>query len=258
MAIAFPMFRQRQATYRRQPPLVLVNGLAEQTESWYCNLDAWRQHFEVHTPQLLAYDGVPLHRRIAAGAPIDVGYLVERLHHYLEEYAQRPPYHLVANSLGGKVAVEFAVRYPALVDRLVLLCPSGLGEEERLPIVEGVRRSDLQALVTSVFHNPRHADPALLGYYRTQFANRRWRTGLLRTIRGTMGHRVADQLARVTQRTLLVVGGEDRIVNPREAMAAARYLANGTLVVLEDCGHAPQIEQAARINRLVLEFLEAV
>ena len=27
-------------SYSRRAPLILINGLAEQAESWYCNLDA--------------------------------------------------------------------------------------------------------------------------------------------------------------------------------------------------------------------------
>ena len=242
-------------SYSRRVPLVLINGLAEQAESWYCNLDAWRRHFEVHTPHLLAYEGAALHRHIEAGYPVDIAYLVERLHEYLDGFVQSPPYHLVANSLGGKVAIEYAVRYADQVARLVLLCPSGLSEEERLPVVEGVRRNDLRSLVDSVFQDPRHADPNLLAYYEKQFANRRWRSGLLRTIRGTMDHRVRDLLAQVTQPTLLVVGSEDRIVDPRQAIEASGLLPHGRLVVLQGCGHAPQIEQCVVINRLVIDFL---
>jgi pimeloyl-ACP methyl ester carboxylesterase len=250
--------RPHSLSYARRPPLVLINGLAEQSESWYCNVDAWRRHFDVHTPNLLVYDGEALHRRINQNQPIDIDYLVERLREYLDQFVQTPPYHLVANSLGGKVAVEFAARYPDLVERLVLLCPSGLSDEERLPVVEGVRRNDPGSLVHSVFHNPRCADPMLLTYYQKQFASRRWQVGLLRTIRGTMAHRVRDRLAQVTQPTLLIVGNEDRIVDPRQASAAAALLPQGKLVVLQRCGHAPQIEQAEIINRLVIEFLRPV
>src|SRR5262249_44265078 len=149
--------------------------------------------------------------------PVSVDYLVAQLHAYLEDFVQTPPYHLVASSLGGKIAVEYAVRYPDRVARVVLLCPSGLGDEEQLPIVEGVRRNDLRALIDSVFYTPRRADPALLVYYRRQFANRRWRVGLLRTIRGTMEHTVRSRLRSLTQPTLLVSGREDRIVCPRQA-----------------------------------------
>jgi pimeloyl-ACP methyl ester carboxylesterase len=245
----------RQSAYARRPSLVLINGLAEQAESWYANLDAWRRHFDVHQPNLLAYDGAALHRRLDAGLPIDIDYLVGRLFEFLDGFVQAPPYHLAANSLGGKVAVELAVRYPELVDRLVLLCPSGLSDEERLPVVEGVRRNDPSALVTSVFHDPRRADLGLLDYYRKQFGNRRWKTGLLRTVRGTNAHRVRDLLPRVTCPTLLVVGAEDRIVDPGQTIAAARLLPRGRLEVLHGCGHAPQIERAEVVNRLVSDFL---
>jgi len=141
------------------------------------------------------------------------------------------------------------------VSRLVLLCPSGLGDEERLPIVEGVRRSDLAALVGSVFHAPHKVDASLLNYYRRQFANRRWRVGLLRTIRGTTGHCVRDRLRDVPQPTLLVSGEDDRIVDPAQAATAAGLLPRGHYLSIPACGHAPQMEKPWLTNRLVLHFL---
>jgi pimeloyl-ACP methyl ester carboxylesterase len=241
--------------YARRQPLVLINGLAEQAESWYPNQPFWRRYFDVHAPNILAYDGAALHRRIDQGQPITVEYLVEQLHLYLDAFVQTPPYHLVASSLGGKVAVEFAVRYPELVGRMVLLCPSGLGDEERLPIVEGVRHNDMRAIIDSVFTDPRAADPNLMGYYKKQFTNRRWRTGLLRTIRGTMEHCVRDRLPEVSQPTLLVTGREDRIVSPEHAAQAAQALRQGQFLTIPQCGHAPQLEKPWLINRLVVYFL---
>src|SRR5262245_24959849 len=114
--------RRVQKEYARRPSLVLINGLAEPDESWFRNHAVWRRHFYVYMPNLLAYDGPALHRRIEAGQPIDVDYLVCHLRVYLEEFVQASPYHLVANSMGGKVAVELAARHPELVDKLVLLC----------------------------------------------------------------------------------------------------------------------------------------
>ena len=111
--------------YARRQPLVLLNGLAEQAESWFRNQPFWRRHFDVYMPNLLVYDGAAFHQRIDARLPISVDYLVEQLHHYLESFVQMPPYHLVAASLGGKIAVEYAARYPDRIARLVLLCPSG-------------------------------------------------------------------------------------------------------------------------------------
>lgn len=242
-------------SYARRQPLVLLNGLAEQAESWFRNLAFWRRHFDVYLPNLLVYDGPALHQRIEEALPISVDYLVEQLHQYLELFVQTPPYHLVAASLGGKIAVEYATRYPDRVARLVLLCPSGMGDEERLPIVDGVRRNDPRSIVESVFYDPRQVDPRLLLYYRRQFANRRWRLGLLRTVRGTMTHSVRDQLAELSQPTLLVSGRNDKIVDPRAAATAAKLLPRGHYLCVPECGHAPQMERPWLINRVVLHFL---
>ena len=43
--------------YRRAQPLILVNGLAEQGESWYLNRSVWQKHYDVHSPGVLVYDG---------------------------------------------------------------------------------------------------------------------------------------------------------------------------------------------------------
>jgi pimeloyl-ACP methyl ester carboxylesterase len=247
--------RFRGHRYTRRPPLILINGLAEQAESWFCNHLYWCRRFDVHMPNLLVYEGELLHARIAAGLSIDVDYLVGQLHQYLDAFVQAPPYHLVASSLGGKVAVEYAARYPDRVNRVVLLCPSGMGDHERLPVVEGVRRNDLRSIIDSIFWDARMADPRLLLYYQAHFPSRRWRTGLLRTIRGTMDHCVVDRLPRVPHPTLLVAGQEDRIVDPCQAERAARLLPQGRFVCIPQCGHAPQIEKPSYINRLITRFL---
>jgi pimeloyl-ACP methyl ester carboxylesterase len=247
----------RPQGYGRRAPLVLINGLAEQAESWFRNDWYWRRAFDVHMPNILAYRGAALHRRIDSGLPISVDYLVEQLHQYLDSFVQSPPYNLVAASLGGKVAVEYAARYPEQVERIVLLCPSGLGEEEKLPVIEGLRRSDTRGLVASIFHNERHVDERMLRFFKEKFSDRLWRAGLLRTIRGTMDHCVRDKLPQVVQPTLLISGKEDRIVDPRHAAEAAALLPNCRYVSVPHCGHAPQMERAGFINRLVLHFLKA-
>ena len=57
--------------YARRQPLILINGLAEQAESWFCNHRFWRRHFDVHMPNILHYDGAALHRQGATIAQRD-------------------------------------------------------------------------------------------------------------------------------------------------------------------------------------------
>jgi pimeloyl-ACP methyl ester carboxylesterase len=236
--------------------LILVNGLAEQSESWFANRVHWSRHFDLKIPELLVYDGLTLQKRIDSGEEVSVDYLADRLSTYLDEFVQRPPYHLVGSSLGGQVILTYAIRNPDKVDRLVLICPSGFHGDENLPMIEGVRRSRYDSLVESVFHRHQFATTELVNTLARKFQSRVWKKGVLRTLRGTVGHSVQSILEQVTQPTLLIWGECDRVLSdvPGSVRAGAR-IAKGRQVVIPKCGHAPQIEKASLVNALVTRFL---
>ncbi len=249
--------RLRPQQYARRPSLILLNGLSEQAESWYRNRRFWARYFDVYAPNYLVYEGEAIHKHIASGGVVSVDFLVQQLHTFLTQFVQSPPYHLVSSSLGGKIAVEFAHKYPELVSRIVLICPSGMGDKEQLPIMEGVRGRDPHAVVRSVFYRPRVADRQLLRYYKTKFALRKWKTGFLKTVRGTLDLTVRDKMKDLKCPVMLITAAEDRICCPKTAEEAAQNLPQGVFVKIPKCGHAPQIEKAWKINRLVLHFLSA-
>ena len=141
------------------------------------------------------------------------------------------------------------------MNRLVLICPSGMGDTERLPIIDGVKRSDAKAVVTSVFHNVRSADRGLQKYYLRCFASRRWKTGFIKCVRGSNPHVVRKRLAEVKCPTLFITGANDRIVDPLTGVEAAADLPDGCHVLIPKCGHAPQIEKPRLVNKLVVHFL---
>ncbi|WP_254513219.1 alpha/beta fold hydrolase [Anatilimnocola floriformis] len=241
--------------YRRSSPLILVNGLAEQGESWYPNHRVWQQQFDVHAPGVIVYGGQVMQDRLKTREPIDINFLTDRLTQYLDQYVQAPPYNLVASSLGGQLSIEYAARYPEKVDKIVLLCPSGFGTEEKLPITEGARHKNYQGLVESTFHNRRLASPRIVEYYAEKFANKPWRKAFFETVRGTKSHSVKDKLSLVKCPTLVICGREDRIVDPLAVEEAVKDLPNYQFVMVPNCGHAPQLEFSGLINRMVSNFL---
>jgi pimeloyl-ACP methyl ester carboxylesterase len=241
--------------YRRPAPLILINGLAEQAESWFENRIHWARHFDVKVPEILVYDGDALHQWIDSGGEITVDYLTDRLSTYLDEFVQNPPYHLVGSSLGGQIILNYAVRNPKKVSRIVLICPSGMHGDENLPVMEGVRRSQYDTLVKSVFHHTRFATEELVEAIAHKFQDRKWRKGVLRTLRGTVGHSVGSLLEKVPHPCLVIWGANDRVISdiPGSIRAADRML-RARQVVIPKCGHAPQIEKARLVNQLVLRF----
>jgi 2-hydroxy-6-oxonona-2,4-dienedioate hydrolase len=235
-----------------RPAMVLVNGLAEQEQTWFANVRCWQEHFEVHQPDLT----VAANEYSGSGpqSKFSIDQLVESLRRYIDRSVGRRV-HLVANSMGGKVAIEFAVRYPEMIHRLVLLAPSGLTRHERLPILSGTRPADSDVLVRSVFHNPEQAPEHLFEHYRKRLKDRIWRRKLLQIVRATGDHHVRDIVGLVRQPTLVILGADDRIVDPIETAQIAQRLPRGRIKLLLTCGHAPQVERAGQVNRLVVRFL---
>jgi abhydrolase domain-containing protein 6 len=250
----FDLHRLRE--YKRPSPLILVNGLAEQSESWFANRRQLSRHFDVKVPEILVYDGDSLHRWIDGGGEVTIEYLADRLAYYLDEYVQRPPYNLVGSSLGGQIILTYAVRFPKLVSRIVLICPSGFYGDENLPMMEGVKRSQYDTLVKSVFHKPHFASDELVSAIARKFQDRKWKKGVLRTLRGTIGHSVAPLLSQVPHPTLLIWGENDRVISDvAGSVRAGDQILKVRQVVIPRCGHAPQIEKSRMVNQLVLRFL---
>jgi abhydrolase domain-containing protein 6 len=242
--------------YERRMPLVLVNGLAEQPESWFANKTHLSRKFDVKVPEILVYDGDSLHDWIDAGGEVTVDYLADRLARFLDEFVQRPPYHLVGSSLGSQVILTYATRFPEKVSKMVLICPSGFHGDENLPMIEGVRRSNYESLVKSVFHRDHFVSDELVEALARKFQDRKWKKGVLKTLRATVGHSVGSLLERVQQPTLVIWGANDRVLSDVPgAMRAADRILDVRQVVIPKCGHAPQIEKPRLVNHLISRYL---
>lgn len=246
------IFRRRQ--YVDKLPLILVNGLASQAETWYCNEKDWQRYFTLKTPEFIVYDGEIIQNRIRERKKVDMNFLVSQLEKYLDNFVQKPPYSLIGSSLGGQIITEYAVKNPAKTNKLVLICPSGMSKE-RLPLIEGVSRYDPYAVISSIFYKPIVTDSSLIQKYEKNFADKNWRRGAVRTVKGTMENRIKDKLPQIKNSVLVICGKEDQVVDSKEIEQAVSQLENFKFVLLDNCGHAPQIEKPQLVNNLVKAFL---
>ena len=89
-----------------------------------------------------------------------------------------------------------------------------------------------------------------------KFQNRKWKKGVLKTLRATVGHSVGPLLERVPQPTLVIWGANDRVLSDVPgAMRAADRILDVRQVVIPKCGHAPQIEKPRLVNHLISRYL---
>jgi pimeloyl-ACP methyl ester carboxylesterase len=182
---------------------------------------------------------------------------------------------VVGNSLGGRIALELALRSPGRVESLVLLDPSvpglrwryilGLARiipSEVMAIPFPLRDRWVQVGIRRLFAHPERLSPEAYSLAANEFirVNRdpRARMAFLASLRHIVTERpdvFFPSLRRVKHPTLVVFGEMDKLVPPRLGVRLAEHLPNAELVVLPGIGHVPQFEATEETLAILEAFL---
>ena len=246
--------RMRVMSEGTGPALVFFHG--PWGLAWDPFLDALARDFTVHAPE---------HPGTTPGAPDDI-YHLEGLwdlvlcYDELLEALSISDAVFVGHSFGAMVAAEVAATMPRRARRLVLIDPIGFWRDSD-PIVNWMTL-DLPEIRRQLFKDPDgDAAKRLFGDGANEAASRlriMWTMGTT----GKFTWPIPDKgLKRRTHRikapALLVWGKDDRFVPPVYADEFSRRLPGTRLEVIEQAGHAPQLEQPDAVARLVREFAKA-
>lgn len=246
------------------PPLVFLHGSGGHLETYQRNILSHAEHLRVYAIDMLGH-----------------GFTAKPDHDYeIDDYVE----HLVAfcdtlnlerifvsgESLGGWVAARLAIRHPDRVTRLVLNTAGGLTanpvvmERLRALSLEAVRNPDRDAVrrrLEWLMHDPATVTDDLvemryLIYTQPGMVKAMEHIMCLQTmaIRRRSMIPIAD-LRTISAPTLIVWTTHDPTGKVDVGETFAREIPDARLVVMEECGHWPQFEDAATFNRLHLDFL---
>ena len=233
------------------PTLLLLHG-AGGPRSTSAAIERLSRHYSVLAPTHPGFADCPEVARF--DTVDDLAYL------YLDllEQERLTDVTVVGFSLGGWLACEMAVKSTARIGRLVLVDAVGV----RFGGPASKEIADLFAIPPSempsyAYHDMKFApDPSKmtdadkLNQQRSMqaFARYAWEPYL-------HDPKLKQRLHRIDKPTLLIWGENDRIVGVDYARKYAAAIPGATLVVLPNCGHQPQVEQAERFDALLAEFV---
>jgi pimeloyl-ACP methyl ester carboxylesterase len=168
---------------------------------------------------------------------------------------------LVGHSFGGMVAAEIAATEPARCSQLVLIDAVGLWHDTH-PVRNWMITPDAER-PAAFFANP-ESDAARRFFAVPQDADGRVAT-IVATVwaQATTGKFVwpipdrglRKHLHRIAAPTLILWGGEDRIVHPSYAEAFAKAIPNASTRLIDGAGHLPHLEQPETLATLIDDFV---
>jgi 2-hydroxymuconate-semialdehyde hydrolase len=177
--------------------------------------------------------------------------------------------HFVGNSMGAiNLLTDVTADTPLLPARsLAIIC--GGGEIQQTKHFEALQDYDatlaaMRRIVEALFHDPGYpADEEYVGRrYESSTAPGAWEAVAAARFRRPGSSRPATPSSarayeRITVPTLIVEGGDDKLLPAGWAAEIAKEVDGARSVVVDKAGHCPQIEQSTTVNQLLLDFLAA-
>ncbi len=255
--------------------LVLIHGLGSYMPAWSNNLKVLAADARVIALDLPGYG-----RSDKPNAPYSMRYFVAKVRGLLETLEVDNPV-LVGHSMGGQIALTYALMYPDEVRALVLASPAGLetfedGEAKWLAQAvtpEFTCLASNEAIYSRHVGNfhamPKEAEFMVEDRVAMKSASEfpQYCLAVSRSVAGMLDGPVHDRLPTVSVPTLVTFGKNDNLIpNPflhggstqRLAEREAKRIPGADVVVLPKAGHMAHFERANAWNAEVLQFVRAL
>jgi pimeloyl-ACP methyl ester carboxylesterase len=247
-------------------PLLLIMGFMMNAAAWASQIPALAERYHV-----IAFDN----RGAGRTTQPDGAYTIPQMAGdaaALLDHLGIASAHIIGASMGGMIAQEYAIRYPARVRSLVLACttpggPHSAGYETMMATsAEGLAIEDTQAAMTGdrikemllqLFTPEFLASPgpgfaqmagSFIQYPQTA-------TGMKGQIAAIRAHDTYDRLQRITAPALVIAGDADTLVDARNSPILAERIPNAVLHMLPGQRHGFTAEKPEETNRIIMEFL---
>ncbi len=227
--------------------MVLLHGLFGALSNWDSVINAFSSNYRILIPLLPIYE-MPLK-----------GARMEGLVSFFERFVNQLGLKniiLIGNSLGGHVALIYALNHQEKISKMVLTGSSGLFENAMGGSFP--KRGSYEYIkerVEYTFYDPKIANQVVDDVIDvTKDIPKCLR--IVSIAKSAQRHNLANDLPSIQIPTLLVWGLNDTITPPMVAYEFNRLLPNSKLKFIDHCCHAPMMEHPEKFNRILYEFLE--
>ncbi|HEV3229282.1 MAG TPA: alpha/beta fold hydrolase [Solirubrobacteraceae bacterium] len=269
--IKLPGRRLSTLTMGLGPDVVLLHGLGSTKASFFDTAAALSRDYRVHAVDLPGFGSSSK----PATAPYSARYFAETVIDMLDAL-DIDRAHLVGNSMGGRVAIEAGLRAPERIGAMGLLCPAVAFIRRSLhPVVRLLRpelgllphrfrRATVASQFWGLFADQDLVDPAMadiaVDEFQNVYSSAGARFAFLTAARNIyleppFGRRgFYPRLAELEVPTLFIWGSHDKLVPPGFKRHVAEWLPGAEQIVLQGCGHVPQVERPEQTNGLLRRF----
>lgn len=198
--------------------------------------------------------------------PTDVIYTLDYFIDYVNEFIEKigvGKLTLLGNSLGGAIAIGFALKYPNKISSLILMSPGGIENKADYFTMPAM------TIMKEVFVGGANSRDSFAQFIKKalvfdaaivtdELIDQRWEVFQLQNdqvIKTMDVPNMADRLGEIKAPALVLWGIDDKLMPETGVMKLAKGLKDYEMIIIPKCGHWFMIEHTKLFNRTCLNFL---
>ena len=236
-------------------PLVLVHGFLGSSKMWKPQIDFFKYHFRVITPDLPGFG-----RSNKAKSHNSIQSIANLLLDCLEE-KKIDKFHLLGHSMGGMIVQEMAKKSGGKISKLVCYSTGPRGEMPgRFETVdqsrENIKKNGLEVTAKNIAQTwfvlgekAKYFDLCLEAGKQTSIEAA---DNALIAIKNWHG---VKNLQDIKNNTLIIWGDKDKSYNLKQVQTLEKNISDSNLVIFKGCAHNVHLEQPDQFNHTIKDFL---
>lgn len=242
-------------------PLMLVAGLASDSQSWQSIIGGLSRHCLVIAPD---------NRGVGRTRPQDIGISIQQVADdciALVRHLGRSSVNLLGHSMGGFVALDLAIRYPNYINKLMLAGISASNSrrngslfsnwasclETGMDLDRWFRNIFYWLFSARFFENEAAVNEAVR--YAIEYPYPQSPIAFRNQVKAIASYDCTQGLSGVTAETMVISGKEDLLFPPEVCARLAQAIPGAAFSVIDGAGHSIHMEQPRAFTDCVLEFL---
>jgi pimeloyl-ACP methyl ester carboxylesterase len=248
--------------------IIFINGIAANVYNWRKVFNILKESFHVYS---MDFKGSGFSEKPPGEYSIDI--FMKQIIDLYDHFGMRQSV-IVGNSLGGEVALQLAINYPEKIKALILIDTAGYQENKEITrVLVRLSRYKVMAkileicttrklakkLVEGALYNDKIIDREMVDAYYKPMRTEGAVDALIELIKD-LSYTAFDysKVRSIESPTLIIWGEEDRWIPVADGYRFHKDIQGSKLVVLKNCGHAPQEEMPEVVSKLITDFINEI
>ena len=236
--------------------LLLIHGLGASAERWEHVIPQFAKNYRVLVPDLIGFG--------LSDKPL-VDYTTDYLSDFIRKFLKKLNINsvsIIGSSLGGQIGAEFTYQNNSMVEKLVLISPSGIMKHSTPAldayVMAALYPSDSSASnAFQIMSGSKNIDKKTIKGFVQRMKLPNAKMAFMSTLLGLKDAEIiSEKLVSITSPTLIIWGENDPIIPIKYAQSFVSEIDDCRFVKMENCGHTPYVESPDEFYKIVSDFLK--